>query len=85
MKDNGVGREKSKQLNMKKNKTYKSLGGQLILEKLEVLEKIDSYKVAVQYSDLVNEGNESIGTEVLVTIPLKLLGEVYINNTFDIR
>ena len=71
IKDNGVGRKKSKELNKKRNKGHQSLGGKLILEKLEVLEKIDSYQVSIQYVDLFNDVKESIGTEVLIRMPLK--------------
>jgi len=67
--DNGVGREKSKELNKERVKTHQSLGMIITRERLEILNKMSNSNLNVSISDLF-ENEEACGTKVEIFVPL---------------
>lgn len=67
--DNGVGREKSKELNKERVKTHQSLGMIITRERLEILNKMSNSSLNVSISDLF-ENEEACGTKVEIFVPL---------------
>lgn len=66
--DNGVGRIQA--LKSKSDKNHKSLGIQLVQERLELLDSKSTGKANLLLIDLQNNANESLGTLVKIIIPL---------------
>ncbi len=66
--DNGVGREKSKELN--KNKSYRSFATKATKERLDLLNIERDSKIGVEIIDLYNTNNQPIGTKVIIIIPI---------------
>ena len=69
--DNGVGREKAKQLRSKTASTRKSLGMKLTKDRLTLLNDTNDAEANVQVEDLINEYGEAAGTKVILNIPLE--------------
>lgn len=67
--DNGVGREKSKELNKERVKTHQSLGMIITRERLEILNKMSNSNLDVSISDLF-ENEQACGTKVEIFVPL---------------
>jgi hypothetical protein len=68
--DNGVGREKSKQLKSKTAVTRKSVGMKLTEERLKILNESTHSFSSVKIVDLQNETGEASGTKVILQIPV---------------
>ena len=68
--DNGIGREASEKLNKLKNLNKKSMGMEIIEERLNLYYKATGKKYTFTVDDLVNDKNMSIGTRVVITFPL---------------
>ncbi len=66
--DNGVGREKAKEITAK-HKKNKSLGMSITKERLEIINSLKSSALNVEITDL-KENNEAIGTKIEIFIPL---------------
>jgi tetratricopeptide (TPR) repeat protein len=66
--DNGIGRQKSAALNTIKNKHHTSFATNAMEHRIEILNKTN--KITVQFVDKVNTAHQSIGTTVLIKIPL---------------
>lgn len=69
IKDNGIGRIKSAELNSLNSKKPKSFATKANLERIQLLNK-DQYKITVEYTDLYTEDGESNGTQVTIKIEL---------------
>lgn len=69
--DNGIGREKSQQLNQIKNKQHKSFATTAINNRIELLNQNNTNKIIVQITDKKNISNYTTGTTVQVNIPLE--------------
>ena len=69
--DNGIGRSAAKEIKLKSDNNYKSLGLQILNEKLNVLRKVENYNVGLQYDDLYDELKQSQGTRVIIEFPIK--------------
>ncbi len=68
--DDGIGREASEKINVSfKKHTSKGLG--LIHEKKEILKKISNIELEFEIIDKKNDLNESLGTQVIIDIPLE--------------
>lgn len=65
--DNGVGREKAKEL--EKKKQHQSLAIDITKERLDILSKKFKQKFTLNIFDLKSETNTPIGTKVEITIP----------------
>ncbi len=68
--DNGIGRVKAKELKSKTATSRKSLGMQLTESRLDLLNKHTALNASVEIVDLQNENNESVGTRVVLNIPV---------------
>ena len=68
--DNGVGREKAKELKSKTATSRKSLGMQLTENRLSLLNKHAELNASIEIIDLKNGNNEAAGTRVILKIPV---------------
>ena len=68
--DNGIGREKAKELKSKTATSRKSLGMQLTESRLGLLNKYAQVNASVEIIDLQNGGMEALGTKVILKIPV---------------
>jgi len=67
--DNGVGREKSKEIQSRKSKLHKSFATKATQERLALLNFGKDKKIGVEIIDLYNDENKSMGTKVILIIP----------------
>jgi hypothetical protein len=67
--DNGVGREKAKELRSKSATPKKSLGMKLTENRLSLLNKHAELNASIEIVDLYAEGHAA-GTKVVLTIPI---------------
>jgi ligand-binding sensor domain-containing protein len=65
--DNGIGRQKSKELN-KELRKFKSLGISLIKERLYTINQYSNQKICLEIEDLVDGQQQSAGTKVNLTL-----------------
>jgi sensor histidine kinase YesM len=68
--DNGIGREKAKEMKSKSANTNKSLGMKLTEERISMLNQYTSLNASIQIIDLANDTGEPAGTKVILTIPI---------------
>jgi ligand-binding sensor domain-containing protein/putative methionine-R-sulfoxide reductase with GAF domain len=68
--DNGVGRDKAKELKSKTAISRKSLGMQLTENRLSLLNKHAELNASIEILDLMNGNNEAAGTRVILKIPV---------------
>jgi len=68
--DNGVGRDKAKELRSKSATSRKSLGMQLTENRLSLLNKHAELNASVEIIDLKNGHDEAAGTKVILKIPI---------------
>lgn len=68
--DNGVGRQKAKELKSKSASTKKSLGMKLTEDRLALLNKQIQAEASVEVVDLVVSDGEPAGTKVILKIPI---------------
>jgi len=66
--DNGIGRKKAQELKEKSGRTYKSVGMQVIQERLEILNMLSNDKLTVVITDMEDPG----GTKVEIFIPYSI-------------
>ncbi|MDO6598426.1 histidine kinase [Oceanihabitans sp. 2_MG-2023] len=69
IKDNGIGREKSKEINKKREAQHKSFALKATTERLDLLNYGREKKIGVEIMDLI-EGGKAIGTKVVLNIPI---------------
>lgn len=67
--DNGVGREKAKEIKAKRNVLHKSFATKATQSRLELLNYRKDNKIGVKTIDLFNENQQAIGTKVILNIP----------------
>lgn len=67
--DNGIGREASMKMHLKKGKLHKSLGMEIVHSRLESLRKVIGKKISLEVTDLKNEDGNVLGTLVRITMP----------------
>jgi len=68
--DNGVGREKAKEMKSKTATTRKSLGMKLTENRLTLLNEHAHLNASVEIIDLKSEENKPLGTKVILMIPV---------------
>ena len=68
--DNGVGREKAKELKSKSASTSKSLGMKLTESRLAILNKQSNWGASVEVIDLIAEDGEAAGTKVILRMAI---------------
>ncbi|MFA6922690.1 MAG: two-component regulator propeller domain-containing protein [Bacteroidales bacterium] len=62
--DNGIGREKSMEINQGKTKTHKSLATIITNERIETINSYLKTKMFIEVTDLKDENNQPLGTRV---------------------
>ncbi|MBK6985758.1 MAG: hypothetical protein IPH32_13850 [Bacteroidetes bacterium] len=67
--DNGIGRKRSEELNRIKNDKYQSFSSQANEKRLEILNRTND-KIVVKFNDKVDASGQSLGTKVILTIPI---------------
>lgn len=73
--DNGIGREKSEELNKNKRKR-ESHGIKITAERLKIINSLNNIDLSLKYYDLKNEAGEGIGTKVEFILPLKTTDKI---------
>ena len=68
--DNGIGREKSKELNKNRSKTHKSLGLKITESRLRLINKSRKDNLYIEYVDLLDNKGFACGTRVKINIPI---------------
>ncbi len=71
IKDNGIGREKAKELSQKHFKTHKSRAIELTEKRLEIFQKQYSQETSITFKDLYHNDQTAAGTQVELYIPIK--------------
>lgn len=67
--DDGIGRERAMEIRMQSDKNYKSRALQIITERLQALQEVEGYHIAINIEDLFDEGGRPQGTKVNIEIP----------------
>ena len=68
VRDNGIGREKSREINQQKNTTHISLGTSITQDRIDLINKIHKMKIDVVYEDLKDSEKNAIGTIVNIIL-----------------
>ncbi len=68
--DNGIGRKRAAELKSKGATTKKSFGMQVTSERIALINKLYHTGTAISIQDLVDDGGNPAGTEVIIKIPL---------------
>lgn len=68
--DNGIGRKKSNELNLIKNKKHLSFATEAMLQRIELLNMNKENKIRLQYVDKENNAGQPTGTTVIITVPI---------------
>jgi hypothetical protein len=68
--DNGIGRNKSAELNAIKNKNHNSFATEAMQNKVHLLNQYNQKNISIYYIDKTNLSNQSIGTKVVFEIPI---------------
>lgn len=66
--DNGIGRDKARELNSKNGNKHKSYGISLTGERLQLMESINGIKTGLAIHDLKDKSGQACGTQVVITI-----------------
>ncbi|MEX1002997.1 MAG: histidine kinase [Crocinitomicaceae bacterium] len=71
VKDNGVGREKSAEINAAStDKKHKSAGMELIGSRLKLLQEIEKGEYNTSVNDIIDKNGKLAGTEVVIEMPI---------------
>lgn len=68
--DNGIGREKSAELNAIKNKKHQSFATNALQNRIELLNQFNHKNIAIRFIDKHSKTEQSTGTTVEILIPL---------------
>jgi len=68
--DDGIGRQKAKELASKTATKHKSMGLRITANRIAILQKNGSHQSPVTINDLVNDNGSASGTEVIIKMPL---------------
>jgi tetratricopeptide (TPR) repeat protein len=74
--DNGIGRERSKEISNKQKGVHLSVATDITKERIALLNRNSNRKMEIEILDLKNEKNKGAGTKVVLHIPLKTLDNV---------
>lgn len=69
--DNGIGREKAREMQKKKGKLHKSLGMEIVRKRVDSLRTVLGYKITLDIIDLKNDEDDATGTLIRLCIPYK--------------
>lgn len=70
--DNGIGREKANEIRQRQRAEHESFSSKAIKHRFEILSSIYEGSFGYEYEDLFNSLHESMGTKVVLTIPIKM-------------
>ena len=73
--DNGIGRQRSLQINSQKKHKRQSKGIQVTRDRLELINQTNEGKIALEIEDLVDAGGKPCGTKVHLMIPFSTRNE----------
>ncbi len=68
--DNGIGRQKSAELNAIKSKNHNSFATVAMQNRIDLLNKNKSNKITIHFIDKINPSQQSMGTTVVIEIPI---------------
>ncbi|WP_298303659.1 histidine kinase [Flavobacterium sp.] len=68
--DNGIGRQKSAELNAIKNKNHNSFATNAMQNRIDLLNKNNKNKITIDFIDKMNQSKQSQGTTVVIEIPI---------------
>jgi LytS/YehU family sensor histidine kinase len=68
--DNGIGRQKSAELNAIKNKNHNSFATNAMQNRIDLLNKNNKNKITIDFIDKINQSQQSLGTTVVIEIPI---------------
>ncbi|MGB8491502.1 MAG: histidine kinase [Bacteroidales bacterium] len=68
--DNGIGRDASRERNLKKERNHTSLGTHITKSRLDLVNELYGTSLKTTYTDLKNENGEPAGTRVEIHIPI---------------
>ena len=68
--DNGIGRQKSAELNALKNKNHLSFATEATEKRIDLLNQYNQNNISIQYLDKTNLSNQPTGTTVVFEIPI---------------
>lgn len=71
IKDNGIGREASAEINKNRTKSHQSRGMDITKQQIELLRHQNNWHVKVEVIDLKDENGKAEGTEILIYFPYK--------------
>ena len=67
--DNGIGREKAKDMKSKSATRYKSMGMGITRDRLDILNKMNQLGIELEIIDKLDVENQPAGTRVNIKIP----------------
>jgi len=70
--DNGIGRVAAYEINKRQNSQHESFAIKAIQNRLDILSKRYQNPIGFVYEDLYTENGDSLGTKVVITIPIKV-------------
>ncbi len=68
--DDGIGREKARELKSKSALNRQSMGMGITGDRLEIIEKIYQLSCTAEITDLKNKDGDALGTRITLTLPL---------------
>ena len=68
--DNGIGRQKSAELNAIKNKDHLSFATEAMQNRIALLNQYKQKNIAINFEDKFNKNAQSLGTKVIIEIPI---------------
>ena len=68
--DNGIGRQKSAELNAIKNKDHLSFATEAMQNRIALLNQYKQKNIAINFDDKFNKNDQSLGTKVIIEIPI---------------
>ncbi len=68
--DNGIGRKKSRELNIIKTKRHQSFATDAMQKRIDILNLNNKHKIELSFHDKMNEAEVSLGTSVVIKIPI---------------
>ena len=68
--DNGIGRDKSREINREKNHHHQSLGTTITESRLKLVNELYGRQMQVSYTDLTDHDGNPSGTRVEISIPI---------------
>jgi ligand-binding sensor domain-containing protein/anti-sigma regulatory factor (Ser/Thr protein kinase) len=71
--DDGIGREKARELKSRQHIEYQSKGMLLTGERIEAINKSSAEKISIEVIDLYKENGEAAGTKILIHFPISLV------------